>query len=143
MTTEHPNLKIINTFFTAYGSHDVDLMRSVVAEDVRWTIPGHHPLSGTKVGIEEVVAFFSQLAKSDFKADPIVLGVNDNYVIDCHRGWSNREDGNNLDMLWCLLWRIENGKIQEVVNFAADQHEADRFFYKAYKLKPVQDRIAG
>ncbi|AYB32573.1 nuclear transport factor 2 family protein [Chryseolinea soli] len=143
MTTEHPNLKIINTFFTAYGNHDVALMRSVVAEDVRWTIPGHHPLSGTKVGIEEVVAFFSQLAKSDFKADPIVLGVNDNYVIDCHRGWSNRADGNNLDMLWCLLWKIEDGKIKEVVNFAADQHEADRFFHKAYKLKPVQDRIAG
>ncbi|MGN7819300.1 hypothetical protein ACTJJB_04175 [Chitinophaga sp. 22536] len=44
-------------------------------------------------------------------------------------------------MLWCLLWKIKDGKIVEVVNFAADQHEADRFFYKAYQLKPVQERM--
>jgi len=37
---------------------------------------------------------------------------------------------------------MENGKIVEVVNFAADQHGADLFFYKAYSLKPIQDRIA-
>lgn len=139
--TEHKNLKIINKFFEAYGKNDLNGIRQVMSENVKWTIPGHHPLSGTKEGIEEVVAFFTQLGKSNFKADPIVLGVNDNYVIDCHRGWSNREDENNIDILWCLLWKIEKEKIVEVVNFAADQHEADRFFYKAYRLKPIQDRI--
>jgi len=140
--TEHPNLSIIAKFFEAYGKFDLEMMRTVVDEKIKWTIPGHHPLSGTKEGIEEVLAFFSNLSKSDFKANPIVLGVNDEYVIDCHRGWSNRSDGNNVDMLWCLLWKIENGKITEVVNFAADQHVADLFFHKAYKLKPIQDRIA-
>ncbi len=141
MAQQHPNLDIIAKFFDAYGKNNLDGIRQVVDENVKWTIPGHHPLSGTKVSVDEVVAFFSHLGKSNFKADPIVLGVNDNYVIDCHRGWSNREDGNNIDILWCLLWKIENGKITEVVNFAADQHEADRFFYKAYQLKPIQDRV--
>ncbi|MCS3797219.1 nuclear transport factor 2 family protein [Niastella sp. OAS944] len=141
MNQQHPNLAIINRFFEAYGKFDLNAMREVVAENVKWTIPGHHPLSGTKVGIDEVLAFFTHLGKSNFKADPIVLGVNDQYVIDCHRGWSNREDGNNIDILWCLLWKIVDGKIVEVVNFAADQHEADRFFYKVYQLKPIQDRI--
>lgn len=139
---QHPNLNVINMFFEAYNNNDLTGIRNVVDENVRWTIPGHHPLSGTKTGIDEVMAFFTQLAKSTFKANPIVLGVNDNYVIDCHRGWSNREDGNSIDILWCLLWKIENGKIVEVVNFPADQHEADGFFNKAYKLRPIQDRIA-
>ncbi|PKB17758.1 nuclear transport factor 2 family protein [Flavobacterium sp. 5] len=141
MTEQHPNLAIIAQFFDAYGKNDLNGIRQVIDENVKWTIPGHHPLSGTKIGVDEVLAFFSHLGKSDFKADPIVLGVNDDYVVDCHRGWSNREDGNNIDILWCLLWKIENGKITEVVNFAADQHEADRFFYKAYQLKPIQDRV--
>jgi uncharacterized protein len=140
--TQHPNLEIINKFFLAYGNNDLKGITEVVDENVKWTIPGHHPLSGQKHGIDEVVAFFTQLGKSGFKADPIVLGVNDNYVIDCHRGWSNREDGKNIDILWCLLWKIEAGKIVEVVNFAGDQHEADRFFNSAYKLKPIQSRIA-
>src|SRR3954463_9475372 len=111
--TQHPNLEIINKFFLAYGNNDLKGISEVVDENVKWTIPGHHPLSGQKQGIEEVVAFFTQLGKSVFKADPIVLGVNDNYVIDCHRGWSNREDGKNIDILWCLLWKIENGKVVE------------------------------
>ncbi|HVI47267.1 MAG TPA: nuclear transport factor 2 family protein [Chitinophaga sp.] len=142
MNEQHPNLEIIGKFFAAYGNFDAEAMKEVVAEDVKWTIPGHHPMSGTKVGITEVLAYFAKLSESGFKADPIVLGVNDDYVIDCHRGWSNREDGNNVDMLWCLLWKIKDGKIVEVVNFAADQHEADRFFYKAYQLKPIQERMA-
>jgi uncharacterized protein len=139
---QHPNLELINRFFVAYGNKDLKGISDVVDEKVKWTIPGHHPLSGTKNGVEEVAAFFTQLGKSDFKADPLVLGVNDNYVIDCHRGWTNREDGKNIDMLWCLLWKIDNGKIIEVVNFAADQYEADRFFYSAYKLNPIQSRMA-
>nr|WP_294944576.1 nuclear transport factor 2 family protein [uncultured Mucilaginibacter sp.] len=139
---QHPNLELINKLFEAYGKYDLEGIREVVDENIRWTIPGHHPLSGTKIGVEELLAFFSQLGKSNFKADPIVLGVTDDYVIDCHRGWSNREDGNNIDMLWCLLWKIEGGKIVEVVNFAGDQHEADLFFHKSYKQKPIQDRIA-
>lgn len=139
---QHKNLKIINKFFEAYSKYDLDTIRQILAEDIKWTIPGHHPLSGTKVSAEEVIAFLSQLGKSSFKSDPIILGVNDDYVIDCHRGWSNREDGNNVDMLWCLLWKIKDGKIVEVVNFAADQHEADRFFNKVYKLKPIQERMA-
>jgi len=28
-----------------------------MANDIAWTIPGHHPLAGTKRGIDEVLAF--------------------------------------------------------------------------------------
>lgn len=64
MSQQHPNLEIINRFFEAYGKFDLNAMHEVVAENVKWTIPGHHPLSGTKVGIDEVLAFFSHLGKS-------------------------------------------------------------------------------
>src|SRR5437764_140339 len=67
--TQHPNLDIIGKFFDAYGKHDLEGIRAVVDENVKWTIPGHHPLSGTKVGVDEVVAFFTHLGKSNFKAD--------------------------------------------------------------------------
>jgi len=32
-----------------------------MAEEVTWTFPGSHPASGTKVGIDEVIAFFDTL----------------------------------------------------------------------------------
>lgn len=60
------------------------------------------------------------------------MGVNDNFVIDCHRNWSNIEGIENLNSMSCLLWKIENNKIVEVHNFPEDQHNVDSFFSKLY-----------
>ena len=132
MIQTHPNLSLINDFFTAYGSNDLNGIKKVLAEDIKWHIPGEHPLSGTKIGIDEVLDFFKNLSKGAFKAEPIVMGVNDNYVIDCHRNWSNLENPDNLNAMSCLLWRIENKKIKEVHNFPENQKDVDTFFKKLY-----------
>lgn len=133
MTQTHPNLSLINDFFTAYGNNDLEGIIKVLAEDIKWHIPGDHPLSGTKTGIDEVLNFFKKLSKGAFKAEPIVMGVNDSYVIDCHRNWSNLENSDNLNAMSCLLWRIENRKIVEVHNFPENQKDVDVFFKNLYK----------
>jgi len=71
MIEQHPNLEIINRFFKAYADHDLHAMRLVVDENVKWTIPGHHPLSGTKKGIEEVIAFLYSWVNQ--ASEPILL----------------------------------------------------------------------
>ncbi|WNN88650.1 nuclear transport factor 2 family protein [Gloeocapsopsis dulcis] len=109
---------------------------------VSWTIPGHHPLAGTKRGVDEVLAFFQQLAKAKFQAEVLFLGGNDTYVVDVHRGWSNLAQ-NNIDQLWALLFRIDNSRIIEATNFPSNQHAADAFFWQAYQLKPIPDRLAN
>lgn len=134
------NLQKIQAFFTAYAAKNVAGVREVMAEDITWTIPGHHPLAGTKRGIEEVLAFFDQLSKANFKAQPLVISEQGDYVIDHHRGWS--EEAGGLDLTWCLVFRFEGGKIKEVTNFCADQHLADLFFWKVYQLKPIPARLA-
>jgi hypothetical protein len=47
-----------------------------------------------------------------------------------------------LWQLWALLFRIENGRIVEAVNFPGDQHAADAFFWRVYALKPIPDRLS-
>ncbi|MHC9538570.1 MAG: nuclear transport factor 2 family protein [Vulcanimicrobiota bacterium] len=134
------NKEIVAKYYEYYSKGDIDGIKSVMADDVEWHIPGHHPLAGTKKGINEVVAFFKQLQKAHFKAEVLILAANDDYVIDCHRGWG--ESGNNkVDMNWVLLFKIENGKIQKVQNFAGDQHGADSFFWSVYELKPIPERL--
>lgn len=133
MNENHPNLILINNFFQAYGSNDLPKIKEILAEDIKWHIPGNHPLSGTKTGIAAVMEFFQQLHKGAFKAEPIVMGVNDHYVIDCHRNWSNLEEGENLNSMSCLLWKIENNRIVEVFNFPEDQNKVDSFFTRLYK----------
>jgi hypothetical protein len=61
------------------------------------------------------------------------MGVNDNFVIDCHRNWSNIENAENLNAMSCLLWKIENSKIVEVYNFPEDQYKVDSFFSKLFR----------
>ncbi len=128
----HPNLDLIDQFFAAYAGRDLNAVRQVLAPDPSWTFPGRNPLSGTKAGVEAVVAFFDAMGalmgQSNVKVERLVIGVNDEYVVECQRVWTNRGDGHDLDHQWCVLWRIENGRIAEGRHFAADQHAVDAFF---------------
>ncbi|WP_245345059.1 nuclear transport factor 2 family protein [Rhizobium sp. Kim5] len=115
--------------------------RILFADDILWHIPGHHPLAGTKRGKQEVAAFFQQLGNGNFRAELIALIADENWVIDMHRGWSNRDGLANVDTIWVLAFKIENGKIKEARNFSFDQAAADSFFWQAYRLKPLPDRL--
>jgi len=132
METSHPNIILINDFFQSYASNDIEAISKILSPVVKWHIPGSHPLSGTKTGIKEVLEYFGLLNKVFFKAEPIVMGVNDNFVIDCHRNWSNLEGVENLNNMSCLLWKIEENKIVEVFNFPENQQSVDLFFSKLY-----------
>jgi ketosteroid isomerase-like protein len=128
----HPNLDIINKFFEAYGQHDETGIQQVLADNVKWIFPGRHPVSGTKAGMDEVIAFFDTLGgimgKSNVKVEKLVTGVNDRYVAECQHVSTDREDGYNLDQYWCVLWKFEYGKIIEGRHLAADQYAVDEFF---------------
>jgi hypothetical protein len=133
---------LVGKFYECYASGDLETMRrEVLADDVVWRIPGRHPLSGPKHGAEEIVAFFAQLAKADMKAEVVYLSGDETHVVDVHRGWG-ATDAASMDMLWVLFYRIEHGRIAEVTNFAADQAQADDFFWASYELAPVPARLA-
>lgn len=134
------NIAIVKQFFKYYEKHDVVGLREIFAPDIEWNVPGHHPLAGVKKGVEEVIAYYVQLQKANFKAEVIVLEGNEDHVIDCHRGWAKVGD-HKLDMNWVLLYTIENGKIKSMQNFPGDQQAADDFFWKVYKLKQIPDRL--
>jgi uncharacterized protein len=141
---DHPNISLVRRFFAAYEDHDLDAMRDeILAPDVTWSIPGHHPLAGVKRGADEILAYFAELPRANFRAEPIVIAAAGDYVLDVHRGWATHEN-DSLDMHWVLVYRIERGRIQEVENFAADQHAADSFFWRVWadELAPLPGRLA-
>lgn len=125
-------LKVVQGFFGAYGKGDMEGLKSFVAEDVEWHIPGRHKLAGTKRGIKEFTDFFAQLGQAGFSAEVMILAANDTYVIDAHRGWSSKAD-DNIDLNWILLYQIEDGKIKRVQNFSGDLYASDQFFDTFFK----------
>lgn len=120
-------LKVVQGFFEAYGKGDMKALRKFVADDIEWYIPGRHPLSGIKRGVDEFLAFFEQLGEAGFQAEVMIMAANDRYVVDAHRGWSTKA-GENVDLNWVLLYQIENGKIRRVQNFSGDLYTSDQFF---------------
>lgn len=134
------NVALVRQFFKYYAKGDIVGLRSIMSQDVEWNVPGRHPLAGTKKGIEEVIAYYNQLQKANFKAEVMILEGNENYVIDCHRGWAKLQ-GFAIDIKWVLLYTIENGKIKSMTTFPSDQHAADAYFWNVYKLKPIPDRL--
>jgi ketosteroid isomerase-like protein len=139
--TPEENIKVVQDFFAAYGANDLAGIAAVMDENVKWHIPGRHPLCGTKNGRDEVLEFFARLGTANFQADPIFMGADENHVVDIHRGWSNVEGKPNVDTMWALVYRIENGKIVEATNLSADQDAANTFFWAQYPLAPLSDRL--
>jgi ketosteroid isomerase-like protein len=136
----HPNLDLIDRFFAAYGARDFTGLRDVLADDATWTFPGQHPLSGTKVGIEAIVAFFdavgSIMGSANASVEKLVLGVNDQYVVECQHIRTGQANGPNLDQQLCVLWSFEHGKIASGKHLAADQDALDAFYTALLQHRP-------
>ncbi|WP_412540166.1 nuclear transport factor 2 family protein [Longispora sp. K20-0274] len=142
MTNQDPKLAVIERFFGAYAAGDTEGMAATLSPEIAWTIPGHHPLSGTKHGIAEVRAFFDQLGKAGFKAETVFLGSNEEYVVDIHRGYSTNGVG-QVDTTWALVWHFDaEGRIDRVVNLSGDQHQMDSYIWANFSLAPLPDRLA-
>ena len=134
------NIKLIQDYYAAYGSGDLNRLRPFFADNIRWMIPGEHPLAGMKIGKDEVVAFFAQLNKGGFGAEPIAFAADGEWVIDLHRGFSTKGVG-KVDTTWALAFKIRNNQIVEAVNFSLDQAAANKYFWDNYPLKSIPERL--
>ena len=129
---ENSNQKIIDKYFEAYAQRNLDGIKEVMDENVQWYFLGDHPFGGIKKGIEEVVAFFDQMAKVMGESKPVIekpiVCENEKHLIECVHTKVNREDGINIDHFACVLWTIENGKIVEGRHFFADPVAVSQYF---------------
>jgi len=127
----HPNLNVINTFFDAYSKRNMNDLRLVLDDNARWVSLGQTSYSGISEGFDEVIAFFDLMgaitSRSNNRVENLISCADDDYVIECLRVWTNAEDGDKLDHLVCVLWKIENSKIVEGRHFFADPAAADNF----------------
>ncbi|MEV4257162.1 nuclear transport factor 2 family protein [Spirillospora sp. NPDC049652] len=123
----HANQEIIHRFFEAYGKHDMDALREVMAEDVTWNFPGRSQVSGVIRGLPDVVAFFDRISQFEMRSDTYVTGANDDYIVEAQRTYTVAPDS-DFEMEYCVLWRFADGKIVNGTHLCADQHRADAFF---------------
>ena len=116
------NKKLMQEIFAAAGSADSNtrdraLFISKLADDATWTVTGQYSWSQTFHGKESVMrdlhGYVSSLLKHR-RTVPFRLIADDEWVVVEARGDMVTHAGERYDNHYCLLYRIENGKIREI-----------------------------
>lgn len=136
------NTDLVLKMYEHFGNGAMDRIRSEVFHpEITWNMPGHHPLSGTMKGADEVIAFFSDLFKAGINVDNVHFGeLDDGTVVEKHHG-HGEADGTRYLFPTCTSYGIEDGRIREVQVHTADQHGVDRYMWARFALKSVSDRL--
>jgi len=137
------NIAIVGRMYDCFGKGDMDtLKKEVFAEDLQWALPGHHPLSGVKHGADAAIAFFAALMETHIYVDNVTFGtIGDDGVVERHTGHGT-VNGREYVFPTCSVYSIKDGKIASVQVYTADQHGVDDYFWSAYRLKEIPDRLA-
>ena len=116
--------------YAAFGTGDMDTMRTILAADVAWHAPGQGPQAGDFQGIENVIAEFGRLFQDSggtFRVEITEILEGDESVVVLARESASRE-GRTLDQRYAHIFHFRGDQVSEawVVNY--DQAEADAFW---------------
>lgn len=126
-TTEEIKEQLANKFLTGLKNRDWQLMRSALADDVTWTLPGTSLLSGPAIGADAVIKRAGQLR--DFgvmvQLNHILYGL-DSVALSLHNTASRGDL--ILDEQVAIVCDINEGKISRIVTHLSDVEGINKFF---------------
>ena len=112
------NKKMMQTIFAGIAAGDRTLFRDALADDVTMTVTGQYSWSQTFHGKEAVLrdlyGYVRSLLKENGRAVPFRFIADDEWVVVEARGEMETKAGQRYDNHYCLIYRIDGGKIREV-----------------------------
>lgn len=124
-------MKIFTTYSDALSKGDFILAFETLSDNIIWHMGGENPLSGTIIGKnnwKERLTEFSKRSNGTFRVITNWFASNDCFVVASVVSLAERNENDKLNMSGVDLFRIENGKIQEVWTFAENQSIEDKFW---------------
>jgi ketosteroid isomerase-like protein len=79
-TGEHPSAAAYRRTADAFRAGDFDTVRSLVAEDVLWHVPGRHAMAGEIRGLDELVGWLTRVSELGFTIREHDVFGNDEHV---------------------------------------------------------------
>jgi uncharacterized protein len=115
------NKHLMQRIFAEFAKGNPELFLASMAEDFRWTIMGTTKFSGTYQGKQAVI---------DKLLTPLIAQLNgpicvtadrfiaeDDYVVMQGHGTATTKTGKPYNNTYCMVWRIAQGKIQEMTEY--------------------------
>lgn len=124
-------MEVFNSYNEALAKGDFAAVFHVMADDIQWHQPGSNPMSGVIIGKEALGAHlgkFGEKSNGTFQVVTNWASSNENFVAANVTFIADRGDGDVLNMNGIDLFRIEDGKIQEVWLFSSDQVIEDSYW---------------
>jgi uncharacterized protein len=127
----HPNGELLRRGYDAFARGDVAAIRRLLADDVRWRVPGRTPLSGDYHGHEQVLALLSKRRELSEKTYRVAIeetvAERDRVAVLC------TVSAERFGQYWSApalhLWRIRNDQAADVWEFCLDQHGENEFWF--------------
>jgi ketosteroid isomerase-like protein len=121
------NEDLIRRGYQAFGTGDLDTLKSMMAPDVVHEVPGSNQFAGEHKGPDELMDMYGRLfdvSGGTYNADLLSIeSRDDNTVVSTHRGTAVRE-GASLDTTETLTFTVEDGKITRIVSSFTPEDEA-------------------
>jgi len=115
------NKQLIQNMFTELSKGDANAFLNNLADTLRFTIVGTTKFSGTFNGkqefISKVLAPLSAQLEGGLTITPENLIAEGDYVAMQARGKSTTKTGKSYNNTYCQVFRIANGKVQEVTEY--------------------------
>lgn len=124
------NDALVRKVFEAFAQKRGFALRDVFAHDAVWTVPGNGSMAGTFNGREEIFAFLGRLPKETngtYASTLIDVLASDTRAAALYRARGER-NGRRLELDQVLLFRINSGRIQEVLALPSDPAAFDLFW---------------
>jgi len=124
------NEALIGRAYDAFARGDIPTVLEVLAEDIRWHVPGRGPLSGEYNGHTEVLGFFQRfmgLSEGTFRIDiDDVLAKGDRVIVLVTE--SAQRHGRRWSSPQVHAWTVKGGRATVFWQFQGDEQTEDEFW---------------
>ena len=124
------NEALVRRIFDAFAQKQGFALREAFAAEATWTVPGSGTMAGTFRGRDEIFAFIGRLPKETggtYTSSLIDVLASDERAAAVYRA-SGERLGRRLDLDQVLLFRIEDGLVEEVLALPSDPAAFEAFW---------------
>ena len=124
------NRALVQRIFEAFAQQEGFALRGLFAEDAIWRVPGRGAMAGEYRGREEIFRFLARLPKETvgtYGSELRDVLASDERAAALYTARGTRR-GRTLELDQVLLFRIEDGLVQEVLALPSDPEAFEQFW---------------
>ena len=120
MSEAERNKQIVREILDEIGRGNLERFRSAMADDIRYTIAGSSPFSGSHTREQwwnEVVKPLNETLAGSIRIELKTIIGEGEYVFTHSQGAARTRDGRPYNHLYGHLWKFKDGRIVEIIEW--------------------------